>query len=124
MPSARPKHLNLFQIRQPVPAVVSILHRISGVVLFLFLWLLLAGLQKSIGSVEDYAQLKSYLANPLAKLVLLGLLWAYLHHAFAGIRHLALDLRWGIELQKARASAWAVLALGFAVTAIVGVMLW
>jgi succinate dehydrogenase / fumarate reductase cytochrome b subunit len=54
----------------------------------------------------------------------LGLLWAYLHHSFAGIRHLALDLRWGIDLHKARASAWAVLVLGFAVTAIVGTMLW
>ena len=124
MPTARPKHLNLFQIRQPVPAVVSILHRVSGAVLFLFLWLFLAGLQKSIGSPEDYVALKSWLGNPLVKLVLLGLLWAYLHHAFAGIRHLALDLRWGIDLPKARASAWAVLALGFGVTAVVGAMLW
>ena len=124
MSTARPKHLNLFQIRQPVPAVVSILHRISGAVLFLFLWLFLAGLQKSIGSPEDYAALKSYFSNPLMKLFMLGLLWAYLHHSFAGIRHLALDLRWGIELHKARASAWAVLVLGFAVTAIVGAMLW
>ena len=124
MSRARPKHLNLFQIRQPVPAVVSILHRISGAFLFLFLWLFLAGLQKSIGSPEDYATLKSYLDNPLLKLVLLGLLWAYLHHTFAGIRHLGLDLRWGIDLPKARASAWAVLVLGLAITAVVGVKLW
>ena len=124
MSKARPKHLNLFQIRQPVPAIVSILHRVSGAVLFLFLWLFLAGLQKSIGSPEDFAALKSWFANPLVKLLVLGLLWAYLHHAFAGIRHLALDLRWGIDLPKARASAWAVLVLGFAVTAIAGAMLW
>jgi succinate dehydrogenase / fumarate reductase cytochrome b subunit len=124
MPTARPKFLNLFQIRQPVPAVVSILHRISGAVLFLSLWLFLAGLQKSLASPESYAELSAWLAHPLAKLVSLGLLWAYLHHTFAGIRHLALDLRLGIELPKARASAWGVLVLGFAITALVGVMLW
>ncbi|HYC48150.1 MAG TPA: succinate dehydrogenase, cytochrome b556 subunit [Burkholderiales bacterium] len=124
MSTARPKFLNLLQIRQPVPAVVSILHRISGAVLFLFLWLFLAGLQKSLVSPESYAELIAYIAHPLAKLLLLALLWAYLHHTFAGVRHLALDLRWGIDLPKARASAWAVLVLGFAITALVGVVLW
>ena len=124
MSRARPKFLNLLQIRQPVPAVVSILHRVSGAVLFLFLWLFLAGLQQSLASPESYAELKSYIGHPLLKLFLLGLLWAYLHHTFAGLRHLGLDLRWGIELHKARASAWAVLVLGFAITAVVGVMLW
>ena len=124
MSRARPKFLNLLQIRQPVPAVVSILHRVSGAVLFLFLWLFLAGLQKSLLSPESYAELKTYIAHPFAKLLLLGFLWAYLHHTFAGIRHIALDLRWGIDLPKARASAWGVLVLGLAITAFVGVVLW
>src|SRR3954462_8773623 len=113
MSKARPKHLNLLQIRQPVPAVVSILHRISGALLFLFLWLLLATLDRSLVSPESFAGIKATFAHPLAKLVALGLLWAYLHHSFAGIRHLGLDLRLGIELPKARATAYAVLILGF-----------
>ena len=124
MSKARPKHLNLFQIRQPVPAIVSILHRISGALLFLFLWLLLATLDRSLMSPESFAGIKTTLAHPLAKLVALGLLWAYLHHAFAGIRHLGLDLRLGIELPKARATAYAVLILGFGLTLVIGVLLW
>ncbi len=124
MSKARPKFLNLFQIRQPVPAIVSILHRISGALLFLFLWLFLLGLQRSLVSADSYAQLKTLLEHPLAKVVLLGLLWSFLHHTFAGIRHLALDLRWGIQLPGARASAYAVLVLSFGLTAVLGVLLW
>ena len=124
MSKARPKHLNLFQIRQPVPAIVSILHRISGALLFLFLWLLLATLDRSLVSPESFAGVKSTFSHPLAKLVALGLLWAYLHHSFAGIRHLGLDLRLGLELPKARATAFAVLILGFGLTLVIGVLLW
>ncbi len=124
MSKARPKFLNLFQIRQPAPAIVSILHRVSGAVLFLFLWLFLIGLERSLRSPQSYSDLGAFLDQPLMKLVLLGFLWAYLHHAFAGIRHLGLDLRLGIQLPGARVTAYAVLILGFAVTAIVGAVLW
>ena len=124
MSKARPKFLNLLQIRQPAPAIVSILHRISGAILFLFLWLFLLGLQRSLASPESYADLRALLDQLLVKLVMLGLLWAYLHHSFAGIRHLGLDLRLGIQLPAARASAYAVLALGVGVTLIIGVLLW
>jgi succinate dehydrogenase / fumarate reductase cytochrome b subunit len=124
MAKARPKHLNLFQIRQPAPAIVSILHRVSGAVLFLFLWLFLEGLERSLASPESFADLKATLSHPLVKLLLLGLLWAYLHHTFAGIRHLGLDLRLGIDLPKARATAFAVLFLSFGLTLVLGVLLW
>ncbi|MEA3153445.1 MAG: succinate dehydrogenase / fumarate reductase, cytochrome b subunit [Betaproteobacteria bacterium] len=124
MANARPKHLNLFQIRQPVPAVVSILHRISGAVLFLFLWLFLKGLDRSLASPESFADVKALLGHPLAKLVTLGLVWAYLHHTFAGLRHLGLDLRLGIDLPKARASAFAVLVLSLGLTLVIAALLW
>ena len=124
MSKARPKHLNLFQIRQPVPAIVSILHRISGAGLFLFLWMFLTGIQRSLVSEESFAAVRGALGHPLVKLVLLGLLWAYLHHTFAGLRHLGLDLRFGIELPKARATAYTVLVLSLGLTLILGVMLW
>ncbi len=68
MPKARPKYLNLLQIRQPAPAIVSILHRISGALLFLFLWFFLIGLQRSLASPESYTQLKALIDQPLAKL--------------------------------------------------------
>ena len=124
MPKARPKYLNLFQIRQPVPAIVSILHRISGAALFLFLWLFLAGLQKSLLSPESFADVKATLGHPLVKLLMIGFLWAYLHHLFAGLRHLGLDLRLGSDLPKARATSFAVLAAGFGLTLVLGILLW
>ena len=124
MSRARPKFLNLFQIRQPAPAIVSILHRISGAALFLFLWLFLWCLQRSLASPESFAELKAVVDQPLMKLLVLGLLWSYLHHTFAGIRHLGLDLRWGIQLPQARMSAYAVLILGVGVTLVIGVLIW
>jgi succinate dehydrogenase / fumarate reductase cytochrome b subunit len=124
MAKARPKYLNLFQIRQPIPAIVSIMHRVSGAVLFLFLWIFLWGLDRSLASPESFASLKATLGHPLLKLVLLALLWAYLHHTFAGIRHLALDLQIGVTLPKVRAMSWAALVLGLGITILVGVALW
>ena len=124
MPKARPKFLNLLQIRQPVPAVVSILHRISGAALFVFLWIFLTGLQRSLVSPDGFESVRAVFDQPLVKIVVLGLLWAFLHHTFAGIRHLALDLQLGIQLPAARASAYVVLILGILTTAVIGALLW
>jgi succinate dehydrogenase / fumarate reductase cytochrome b subunit len=121
----RPVYLDLVRIRLPVPGIVSILHRISGAALFLFgIPLLLCGVAASLASPEQFAQLKSVLANPLAKLVLLGLAWAYLHHFFAGIRYLLLDLHIGDDLAPARRSSVIVLVVSLALTLIVAVRLW
>ena len=120
----RPKHLNLFVIRQPIPAIVSILHRVSGVLIFLFLWLFLSGLQRSLVSPDALADVKATMDQPIMKLVVLVLAWSFLHHFFAGLRHLALDLRIGIELPKARAMAWAALVISLVLTVLVGALLW
>jgi succinate dehydrogenase / fumarate reductase cytochrome b subunit len=121
----RPVYLNLVQIRLPLPGIVSILHRISGAALFLFgIPLMLAGVGASLASPESYAALKSALSHPLAKLVLLGLAWGYLHHFCAGIRYLLLDLHKGIALPAARRSSVIVLVVSLALTLIVGARLW
>lgn len=124
MKNKRPKYLNLLKIRLPLPGWVSILHRISGAALFLFVPFLLWLLQQSLGSVESYEGFKNALANPLVKLVLCGLVWAFLHHFFAGIRYLALDMHLGIELGPARASSTAVLIVSVLLTLLIGVRLW
>ena len=120
----RPKYLDLRKIRLPLPGWVSILHRISGAVLFLFIPFLLWLLQASLRSAETYAGFKSVLVNPQVKLVLFGLVWAFLHHFFAGIRYLALDMHLGIELGPARASSTAVLIVSILLTLLIGVLLW
>jgi len=125
MVKQRPVYLNLVRIRLPLPGIVSILHRVSGAALFFVgIPLLLAGVAGSLASPEAYADLKASFANPLAKLVLIGLLWAYLHHFCAGIRYLLLDLLKGIELAAARRSSAIVMVTSLALTLIIGARLW
>lgn len=120
----RPKHLQLTVIRLPLPGIVSILHRISGAGLFLCLPLLLWLFATSLGSPESFDTFRSVVGHPLAKLLLLGLMWAYLHHFCAGIRFLMLDLNKGTDLPAARKSSVAVLVVSLTLTVILGVKLW
>jgi len=126
-PAARPRpvYLNLFAIRQPLPAIVSILHRISGALLFAVgIPLLLWGVQRSLASPEAYAATIAPFTTPIGKLVLLVLGWCCVYHLFAGLRHLALDLHVGIRLAPARASAALVLVASILVAVIIAVRLW
>ena len=120
----RPKHLNLLQIRLPLPGIISIMHRVSGAVLFLLIPLLLYLFQMSLQSGMTYMEFQDIVRRPLAKLILLGLLWGYLHHLFAGLRHLFLDLHIGISLETSRLTSIIVLVLGIALTLLIGVRLW
>ena len=124
-PRPRPVYLNLLAIRMPAPAVVSILHRASGALLFFVgLPVALWALQSSLGSAEAFEAFRAFVARPLVKLVLLGLVWAYLHHLFAGLRHVLQDVHVGGELKPARQSAVLTIAAALAVTLIVGVRAW
>ncbi|NJD33633.1 MAG: succinate dehydrogenase, cytochrome b556 subunit [Betaproteobacteria bacterium] len=124
MTKQRPKHLALHQIRMPLAGYASILHRVSGAGLFLMLplliWLLQLSLSPTQGSVEMFAAVTG---NLLVKLILLGLLWAFLHHFCMGIRILLIDIHVGVEKQQAHASAVAVMAISLALTAIFGLKL-
>jgi succinate dehydrogenase / fumarate reductase cytochrome b subunit len=124
-PKPRPKYYDLNLAHLPPPGLVSIFHRVSGLLLFFpllpaSLWLL----QASLGSEEGYRQCAAFFAHPLVKLMMLGALWLYAHHFWAGLRYLALDLHWGIAKGPSRASAVAVLVLGLATTLLAGWRLW
>ena len=121
----RPVYLDLPRIRLPLPGIVSFLHRVSGASLFLFgIPLLLVTVGWSLGSPEAFASMKSFLAHPLAKLVTVGLAWAYLHHFCAGIRFLLLDLHVNDDLAPARRSSVVVLVVSIALTLVVAARLW
>lgn len=124
MKKERPKHLDLRVIKLPLPGFASILHRVSGAGLFLMLPFLIYLLQLSLESPQSFETFRTVVGHPLAKLVLLGLLWAFLHHFCMGIRILLLDLGMGTELSAARASAKAVMVVSLALTALLGVKLW
>ena len=125
----RPKYLNLtaliFEIRLPLPGRVSILHRISGVLLFfpLAAWLLYM-LDASLASEQGFAKVQGYLRLPLVKIGVIVFVWAFLHHLCAGIRFLLLDLDKGIDLRSARISAAAVLVVSLLLTAFFAMRIW
>ena len=123
MNKKRPKHLALHKIKLPLPGFVSILHRISGMFLFLSLPFMVGALQYSLRSIETYTRLTEILRHPVSKLFVLVLLWAFSHHACAGIRYLALDLHIGSSLAQARNSSRWVLGVSLALTVLTGVWL-
>ena len=108
----------------PVPGIVSILHRASGVILFIMIPVLLMLLEGSLSSGESFDSYKAIGGHPLVKLILIGVLWAFLHHLCAGIRFLFLDAHKGLELQTCRKTAKLVLAVSLSLTLILGVALW
>ena len=120
----RPKNLDLTTIQLPLPGKVSILHRISGAGLFLFLPVILWLFSASLTSADTFATFKSVLSSLPAKFIMAGLIWAFVHHACAGIRFLLLDMHIGIEKEEARKSAAVVLAVSIPLTLVLwGVLL-
>jgi succinate dehydrogenase / fumarate reductase cytochrome b subunit len=121
---SRPKNLNLLTIKLPINALVSILHRATGCLLFLILPLILLLVQLSLSSAEHYNMVVEVLHSPLIKLMLLGLAWAFFHHFFAGLRHLAMDVHWMTTLMKARYTSKVVMVLGAFATLVLAIKLW
>ncbi len=124
----RPKYLSLsallFEIRLPLPGWVSILHRVSGALLFVATAWLLFMLDRSLASEQGFEFTKRYASLPLVKIFLIVLIWAYCHHFCAGIRFLFLDLDRGVDKATARLTGVAVLVASLALTAFFGARLW
>lgn len=124
----RPKYLSLsallFEIRLPLPGWVSILHRISGLLLFLAVVWLLFMLDRSLASEAGFEATRRYLGLWPVQLSLLALVWAYCHHFCAGIRFLFLDLDRGVDKATARLTSIATFAVSLGLTAWLGAKLW
>jgi succinate dehydrogenase / fumarate reductase cytochrome b subunit len=120
---ARPKNLNLFTIHFPLPAIVSILHRISGAFLFLCipfaLWLLAFSLTET-----GFDNLQQIFAHGLARLILWLLLIPFIFHLVAGIRHLLSDIHIGDSLKMGRAMACLTFIISAILVVLAGVWLW
>jgi succinate dehydrogenase / fumarate reductase cytochrome b subunit len=120
MQTPRPIFFNLFQMKLPIGGWVSILHRVSGAALsmaaplVLYIWML------SLRSPEDYAAVTDFLSGWLGFLLLLGVVWATLHHLLAGLRHLGFDIGLGESKERARLTAWLVLFAAVGLTALFG----
>ncbi|MCC6302591.1 MAG: succinate dehydrogenase, cytochrome b556 subunit [Gammaproteobacteria bacterium] len=110
----RPVFLTLTRIHFPVMAILSLGHRLSGVLLVLSIPLLAYLFDRSLADARGYAEVVALSRDAGARVGLLLLVWAFAHHVLAGVRFLLIDLDIGVTLRGARASAWAVLAGGVA----------
>ena len=120
----RPKNLDLTTVSFPVPAISSILHRITGVVLFIAVPILLWMLQKSFDSA-GYAELQAMFTESfLWQFILWAILTSVAYHVIAGVRHLLMDLGIGESLEGGRRGAWSVLVLSAISAVLLGVWVW
>ncbi|EKD54067.1 MAG: hypothetical protein ACD_60C00126G0013 [uncultured bacterium] len=124
MKDLRPKNLNLFTIHQPLPAIISILHRISGVILFLLLPLILWSFHLSLASQESFDNLHQVLTTPWVKFVIWCCLSAFFYHLVAGVRHLLMNLGIGEELKSGRLSSLLTLIISALLIILTGIWLW
>lgn len=118
MTEKRPVFLNLLKIRLPLPGIVSFLHRISGVLLFLAIPVSLLVLQESLASPAGFAAAGEFLSHPLVIPLVFILLVALSHHLLAGLRFLLLDFEIGLGKEISVQSSRAVL-IGAVVLALV-----
>ena len=109
MADKRPVYLNLIKIRLPLPGLISFAHRITGVLLFLFIPFAVYLFDLSIQSQQSFEQARQLLHQPLMQIVLILILWSIAHHFFAGIRFLLIDAEIGVEKSQSRIGAWLVL---------------
>lgn len=124
MKDKRPININPLSIKLPITAFVSIGHRISGVVVFLLIPLLLYLLSQSLAS-EDSFQAVQQLLQPLwMKLLFWGLVAGFAFHLVAGIRHLLMDCHIGDSLRMGRLGAWLVIFLSTAAAVLTAWAIW
>jgi len=120
----RPVNLDIGTMRLPVTAWTSITHRVSGVILFVSMAILLWLLDVSLGSREGFAQVGELLSAPFAKLVLWGILAALIYHSVAGVRHLIMDFGVGESMQGGVLGARVVIVVSIVLTLLAGVWIW
>jgi len=102
---------DLVRYQLPVPGMLSILHRISGLLMVVALPFVLWLFELSLRSESSWAQLRRGATGWLVRVLLVALAWAVVHHTLAGLRHLLLDLDLGVDRVPARRSAWIVFAI-------------
>jgi succinate dehydrogenase / fumarate reductase cytochrome b subunit len=121
----RPVFLDLARIRLPITALISIAHRVAGVVLFLSIPFAIYLLDLSLGGRLGYNHVQDLLGHARIKIVVIIIFWALAHHLFAGVRVLLIDFGVGVERDEARRSAW-IIAIGSSVSLlmIAGILLW
>ena len=124
MNNNRPVNLDLMSIKFPVTAIASIIHRITGVALFVAVPILLWMADRSLASPESFADMKQLIDAPLLKLVVWLILAVLSYHLVAGIRHLIMDTGVGESLEGGRRGAKAVFVVTVILILLAGAWIW
>ncbi|MDJ0741204.1 MAG: succinate dehydrogenase, cytochrome b556 subunit [Gammaproteobacteria bacterium] len=104
----RPVHLNLFKIKLPIGGIMSIIHRATGVYMFLVLPYLIYLLSQSLSGPDGYARADASVHSFLGTVAVFFLMWSLAHHLLAGIRYLLIDVDIGVDKELARQTALGV----------------
>ena len=120
----RPVNLDISTIKLPLAAITSITHRISGLILFFSIGILLWMLDLSLSSQAGFDQLQDMLANPLVTFIVWGILSALAYHMVAGVKHLLLDMGIGESKEAGPIGATVVIIVSVLLIAVLGVWLW
>ena len=124
MDKQRPEYLDINPANMPLTAVTSILHRISGIILFVGSAILLCLLSCSLESASSFDETVLLMQGGLAKFVVWGVVTALLYHLVAGIRHLGMDLGMGEELETAVMGSKVILIVAAVLAVLAGVWIW
>ncbi len=124
MNTNRPVNLDLYTVKFPITAIVSILHRVSGVVMLGGVIILIWMLDLSLTSQEGFNSIQEILQAPLAKIILWGVLAALAYHLVAGIRHLMMDVGFGETLESGKRGAVISIALSAVLILLAGYWVW
>jgi len=120
----RPVNLDITTFKFPLPAITSILHRISGVALFIATAILLYLLQLSLSSEQGFSEAVTIMDGTLMKIVLWAITTGLFYHLIAGVKHLLMDLGWGETKQSAQLGAQITLGLAVLAAALAGAWIW
>ncbi len=105
----RPVFLNLMKIRLPIAGIMSIIHRVTGVVMVLSIPFAIYLFGLSLSSADGFAEAHAFVQMGLVKFLLFLFLWGLMHHLLAGIRYLLIDIDIGVDKPLFRQTAWAVI---------------
>ena len=120
MDKKRPVNLDLGTIALPITSYVSILHRVSGVIMFFAVAVLLWLLESSLASEASFNELSDLFNNPLCQVIVWGTLAALGYHSVAGMRHMIMDFGVGEDsFASGRNSAWAAMIVAALVIALI-----
>lgn len=124
MNDKRPVNLDIKTIRLPLPAYASILHRVSGVAIFVGVAILLGLLDASLVSEEGFNSTKEFMDSFFVGLIIWGVLAALIYHSVAGVKHLLMDIGIGESLEGGLLGAKIVFGVSAVLILIVGLWIW